>query len=68
LRFAARSGVHMGRFFANQAPNKESHPIHRTQELPGSAISLQGAINWRDVLLACDRLFLRFDLTYRFVA
>jgi hypothetical protein len=28
----------MGRSFANQAPNKESHPIHPIQELPGSAL------------------------------
>src|SRR5207342_636229 len=28
-----------GRSFANLAPNKESHPIHPTQELPGSALS-----------------------------
>jgi hypothetical protein len=28
----------MGRSFANLAPNKESHPIHPTQELPGSAL------------------------------
>jgi hypothetical protein len=30
----------MGRSFANLAPNKESHPIHPTQELPGSALTL----------------------------
>jgi hypothetical protein len=29
----------MGRSFANQAPNKESHLIHLTQELPGSALN-----------------------------
>jgi hypothetical protein len=29
----------MGRSFANQAPNKESHPIHPIQELPGSALT-----------------------------
>jgi hypothetical protein len=29
----------MERSFANQAPNKESHLIHPTQELPGSALS-----------------------------
>ena len=28
----------IGRSFANQAPNKESHPTHPTQELPGSAL------------------------------
>jgi DNA-binding transcriptional LysR family regulator len=28
----------MERSFANQAPNKESHLIHPTQELPGSAL------------------------------
>jgi hypothetical protein len=31
----------MGRSFANQAPNKESRPIHPTQELPGSALTVQ---------------------------
>jgi hypothetical protein len=42
LRFAARrcSGVHMGRSYANQAPNKESQPTPSIQELPGSALSL----------------------------
>jgi hypothetical protein len=40
----------MGRSFANLAPNKESHPIHPTQELPGSALSDEfgdwvGAVN-----------------------
>jgi hypothetical protein len=30
----------MGRSFANQAPNNESHPIHSTQELPGSALKV----------------------------
>jgi aspartyl-tRNA(Asn)/glutamyl-tRNA(Gln) amidotransferase subunit A len=29
----------MERSFANQAPNKESHLIHPTQELPGSALT-----------------------------
>ena len=29
----------MGRSFANQAPTKESHPIHPIQELPGSALT-----------------------------
>src|SRR2546430_13044586 len=41
LRSAARrcSGVHIGRSSKeNQAPDKESHPIHQTQELPGSAL------------------------------
>src|SRR6187399_269645 len=28
----------MGRSFANLAPSMESHPIHPTQELPGSAL------------------------------
>ena len=33
------SGVHIGRSSKeNQAPDKESHPIHQTQELPGSAL------------------------------
>src|SRR5262245_51055358 len=40
LRSATRrcSGFHIGRSPENQAPNKESHPIHQTQELPGSAL------------------------------
>src|SRR5260370_13240254 len=41
LRSAARrcSGVHIGRSSKeNQAPDKESHPIYQTQELPGSAL------------------------------
>jgi hypothetical protein len=33
----------MGRSFANQAPNKESHLIHLTQELPGSALRVADA-------------------------
>jgi PIN domain nuclease of toxin-antitoxin system len=32
----------MGRSFANLAPNNESHPIHPTQELPGSALRFPG--------------------------
>src|SRR4029434_4498516 len=42
LRSATRrcSGFHIGRSPENQAPNKESHPIHQTQELPGSALRL----------------------------
>src|SRR5262245_5324787 len=41
LRSATRrcSGFHIGGSPENQAPNKESHPIHQTQELPGSALS-----------------------------
>ena len=36
------TGVHIGRSSKeNQAPDKESHPIHQTQELPGSALSSQ---------------------------
>src|SRR6266446_96300 len=36
------SGVHIGRSSKeNQAPDKESHPIHQTQELPGSALRLE---------------------------
>jgi hypothetical protein len=32
-------GVHIGRSSKeNQAPDKESHPIHQTQELPGPAL------------------------------
>src|SRR5262245_6166465 len=34
----------MGRSFANLAPNNESHPIHSTQELPGSALSLRSIL------------------------
>src|SRR6478752_10198769 len=34
----------MGRSFANLAPNKESHPIHPTQELPGSALRVVDGI------------------------
>jgi hypothetical protein len=33
------SGFHIGRSPENQAPSNESHPIHRIQELPGSALS-----------------------------
>src|SRR6266699_1877705 len=33
------SGFHIGRSpLANQAPTTESQPIHRTQQLPGSAL------------------------------
>lgn len=42
VRSAARFEFHMGRSFANQAP-KKSHPIHPTQELPGSALSVVDA-------------------------
>jgi hypothetical protein len=35
----------MGRSFANQAPNKESHLIHQTQELPGSVLSLCNGVS-----------------------
>src|SRR2546430_15547644 len=49
LRSAARrcSGVHIGRSSKeNQAPDKESHPIHQTQELPGSALRLPRSSVW----------------------
>jgi hypothetical protein len=36
---ASTSGFHIGRSIENKAPNNESHPIHQTQELPGSALS-----------------------------
>ena len=32
------SGFHIGRSPENHAPSNESHPIHQTQELPGSAL------------------------------
>jgi hypothetical protein len=43
LRSAARrcSGFHIGRSLANQAPTKESQPIHQTQQVLGSALSSQ---------------------------
>src|SRR5262245_33917432 len=51
LRSATRrcSGFHIGRSPENQAPNKESHPIHQTQELPGSALKnySAGRQGWR---------------------
>src|SRR6266567_697458 len=35
------SGFHIGRSpLANQAPTTESQPIHRTQQLPGSALKI----------------------------
>src|SRR6516165_9384397 len=44
------SGFHIGRYppLANQAPTTESQPIHRTQQLPGSALSGRRAdlIRW----------------------
>ena len=38
----------MGRSFANLAPNKESHPIHPTQELPGSALNTHWFLSLAD--------------------
>jgi hypothetical protein len=37
-------GCPHGRSFANQAPTKESHLIHPTQELPGSALREQAKL------------------------
>jgi len=42
----------MGRSFANLAPNKESHPIHPTQELPGSALRLSPVMDDRTISIA----------------
>src|SRR5271166_2525546 len=38
-RVSTRGAPHTGRSSANQAPNKESHLIHSTQQLLGSALS-----------------------------
>src|SRR5262245_57608249 len=42
------SGFHIGRSpLANQAPTTESQPIHRTQQLPGSALrALVPGLEW----------------------
>ena len=43
-----------GRSFANQTPARESHPIHPTQQLPGSALSSGGLrADWRERPLRC---------------
>ena len=50
----------MGRSLANQAPNTESHPIHRTQQLLGSA--LREAWNYKISLAPVAATYLLFDL------
>jgi hypothetical protein len=55
LRCAAKrcSGFHIGRSPENQAPSNESHPIHQTQELPGSALTLEASVS---TLTECKKI------------
>jgi hypothetical protein len=45
----------MERSFANQAPNKGSHLIHPTQELPGSALN-DGGDDGKKILAEVEAL------------
>lgn len=51
IRSAAMFGCPHEALFANQAPNKESHLIHPTQELPGSVLSVQELLHGLETFL-----------------
>src|SRR2546429_52240 len=60
------SGFHIGRSpLANQAPTTESQPIHRTQQLPGSALRSLEALDRLLVLSEMERGKLAAELIRR---